>query len=142
MRTSSSRDSSCPSTHNLFHRQGESRHILQTRRIFVMPRNDLYSNIGLSGGIQIPRSMETKTNSLFKPFPAEKDFFIPPAYTGLNSLTLWTPSNFLPNSCRRRLNFSHTTPRRRLNFRKTSPGADVFSSLKNVATPRELSYLN
>ena len=41
-------------------------------------------------------------------------------------LNLWTPSNFLPNSCRRRLNFSHTTPRRRLNFCKTSPGARRF----------------
>ena len=41
-------------------------------------------------------------------------------------LTLWTPSNFLPNSCRRRLNFSHTTPRRQLIFRKTSPGARRF----------------
>ena len=38
-------------------------------------------------------------------------------------LTLWTPGDFLPNSCRRRHNFSHTTPRRQPNFRKTSPGA-------------------
>ena len=43
----------------------------------------------------------------------------------VSSLTLWTPSNFLPNSCRRPLNFSHTT-RRWLNFRKTSPGARRF----------------
>ena len=34
-----------------------------------------------------------------------------------NLLTLWTPSYFLPNFCRRRLNFSHTTARRRLHFR-------------------------
>ena len=41
------------------------------------------------------------------------------------TLTLWTPSNFLPNSCRRRLNFSHTI-RRQLIFRKNSPGARRF----------------
>ena len=41
-------------------------------------------------------------------------------------LTLWTPSNFLPNSCWRRLHFSHTTPRSQLIFRKTSPGARRF----------------
>ena len=59
----------------------------------------------------------------------------------LCKLTLWTPGEFLPNSCRRRHNFSHTTPRRQPNFRKTSLAPDVFSSPKNVANPRELSYL-
>ena len=68
-------------------------------------------------------------------------FLLPVFYNLLHSqdtqkvvLTLWTPSNFLPNSCRRRLNFSHTTPRRQLIFRKTSPGARRFLSPKNVAT--------
>ena len=58
------------------------------------------------------------------------------------SLTLWTPGIFFPNSCRRQINFSHVTARHRINFRQTSPLApDYFSSPKNVATPRELSYL-
>ena len=41
-------------------------------------------------------------------------------------LTLWTPSYFLQNSCRCRLNFQHTNSRRRLNFRQTSPWRQTF----------------
>ena len=41
-------------------------------------------------------------------------------------LTLWTPGTFLPNSCRRRHYFSHTTSRHQPNFRKTFPGARRF----------------
>ena len=62
-------------------------------------------------------------------------------YERLDILTLWTPGTFLPNSCRRRHNFSHTTPQRQPNFRKTSPGARRFFGSENVATLRELSYL-
>ena len=53
-------------------------------------------------------------------------YYLKPRSVFYAYLTLWTPSNCLPNSCRRRLHFSHTTPRRQLIFRKTSPGARRF----------------
>ena len=34
--------------------------------------------------------------NIVNPFPAEKNVFIPPTYTGVNSLTLWTPEDGIP----------------------------------------------
>ena len=59
----------------------------------------------------------------------------------LSLLTLWTPSNFCQTPVGTDLIFSILLLGTGLIFAKLPLVPDVFSSLKNVATPHELSYL-
>ena len=52
-------------------------------------------------------------------------------------LTLWTPSYFLQNFCRRRLNFQHTTSRADLIFAKLPPGARRFFESEKRRDPSQ-----
>ena len=58
-----------------------------------------------------------------------------------NNLTLWTSNCFLQNSYRRQINFSMLLLGAELIFAKLPPVAGLFSSLKNLVTPREFSCL-
>ena len=99
-------------------------------------RSELCSSSGVPADVHcrplLPRSLSKPVGGKCTRRPPVSDVIDP---SQIFDLTLWTPNYFLPNSCRRQINFSHVTARRRINFRQTSSSRQIIFWVRKTSRP-------